>query len=179
VCESIEEMRKLGLVVEDALCVIDREQGGEANLAKVGCALRSLFRQHELENLAAETLAADGRRGVVGLRVPAGASFKGGEVSLRIAMKAGAGSSAGRHEALRRQSLGSIGYMAGAGFMAAALVARVLGFRFESHPRTVGLVAAAIAGGLILGDVVLDVLGAVHQDAVRGGPARRRTSGGS
>jgi len=52
VCESIEEMRKLGLVVTDALCVIDREQGGEANLAKVGCTLRSLFRQQELESLA-------------------------------------------------------------------------------------------------------------------------------
>jgi orotate phosphoribosyltransferase len=52
VCESIREMRKLGLVVEDALCVIDREQCGEANLAKLGCTLRSLFRQQELESLA-------------------------------------------------------------------------------------------------------------------------------
>lgn len=52
VCESIEGMRKLGLVVEDALCVIDREEGGEANLAKVGCTLRSVFRQQELESLA-------------------------------------------------------------------------------------------------------------------------------
>ena len=52
VAESVEEMRKLGLVVEGALCVIDREQGGEANLAKLGCSLRSLFRQQELESLA-------------------------------------------------------------------------------------------------------------------------------
>ena len=52
VCESIVEMRKLGLVVEDALCVIDREQDGEANLGKLGCTLRSLFRQQELESLA-------------------------------------------------------------------------------------------------------------------------------
>jgi orotate phosphoribosyltransferase len=52
VCESIAEMRKLGLVVEDALCVIDREQSGEANLARLGCTLRSLFRQQELESLA-------------------------------------------------------------------------------------------------------------------------------
>ena len=52
VCESIEEMRKLGLVVNDALCVIDREQGGEGNLAKIGCTMRSLFRQQELESLA-------------------------------------------------------------------------------------------------------------------------------
>jgi orotate phosphoribosyltransferase len=52
VCEAIGEMRKLGLVVEDALCVIDREQRGEANLAKLGCTLRSLFRQQELESLA-------------------------------------------------------------------------------------------------------------------------------
>lgn len=52
VCESIQEMRKLGLVVEDSLCVIDREEGGEANLAKVGCTLRSVFRQQELESLA-------------------------------------------------------------------------------------------------------------------------------
>lgn len=53
VCKSIEEMRNLGLVLEDALCVIDREQGGEANLAKLGCRLQSLFRQQELESLAA------------------------------------------------------------------------------------------------------------------------------
>ena len=59
VCESIEEMRRLGLVVEDALCVIDREQGGEANLARVGCTLQSLFRQHELETLAATTPGDD------------------------------------------------------------------------------------------------------------------------
>jgi orotate phosphoribosyltransferase len=49
VCESIDAMRRLGLVVEDAVCVIDREQDGAANLAKVGCTLRALFRQKELE----------------------------------------------------------------------------------------------------------------------------------
>jgi orotate phosphoribosyltransferase len=51
VSESIEAMRRLGLVVEDAVCVIDRDQGGSANLAKVGCRLRALFRQEELERL--------------------------------------------------------------------------------------------------------------------------------
>ena len=41
-CESIAEMRKLGLIVDHAVCAIDREQGGEDNLKKIGCSLRLL-----------------------------------------------------------------------------------------------------------------------------------------
>jgi hypothetical protein len=156
----------------------------------------------------------------VGFRVPAGARFRSGEVSLRIAMgvaqrlgwrvhdpqrddyvppselepgpplrEAIAGLLGEAHQEgwrrflsrtirrLRRQSVGSIGYIAAAGFIAAAVGGRIIGYRFESHPRLVGIVAVAIAVSLILGDVVLDVLGEVHQDAVRGGAASRRTSG--
>ena len=47
--ESILEMRNLGLVVDHAICVIDREQGGETNLTEIGCSLRSLFRLSDLE----------------------------------------------------------------------------------------------------------------------------------
>lgn len=158
----------------------------------------------------------------VGFRVPAGARFKSGEVSLRIAMSVagqlgwrvydpqrddyvppselepgpplreavagllaearqeGLGRLLGRTgRRLRRQSLSSIGYMAAAGFIVAALAGRLLGFRLESHPTLVAFVASAIAVGLIIGDVVLDVLGEVHQDALRQGASSRRTSGWS
>ena len=53
VCASVEEMRELGLVVSDALCVIDRQQGAHENLKKIGCSLRSVFTLAELEELRA------------------------------------------------------------------------------------------------------------------------------
>jgi hypothetical protein len=68
---------------------------------------------------------------------------------------------------LRRQSVASVGYMAASGFITAAVAARLLGYRFELYPRTIALAASALAAVLLLGDVVLDVLGAVHQDALR------------
>jgi orotate phosphoribosyltransferase len=49
VVSSIEDMRKLGLIVKDVLCVIDREQGGREKLTEIKCSLSSLFTMTELE----------------------------------------------------------------------------------------------------------------------------------
>jgi orotate phosphoribosyltransferase len=54
VCKSVEGMRKLGLLVTDVVCVIDRQQGGEENLKKIGCTLASVFMLEELEQLTSE-----------------------------------------------------------------------------------------------------------------------------
>lgn len=45
---SVAELRKLGAVVEDVVCVIDRESGGVENLAKEGLTLHALFTMSEL-----------------------------------------------------------------------------------------------------------------------------------
>jgi len=52
VCSSIRQMRTLGLIVEDVICVIDRQQGGRENLEKIGCSLNCLFTGEELQSLA-------------------------------------------------------------------------------------------------------------------------------
>lgn len=52
VAESIIHLRELGAKVELAVCVIDREQGGSDNLAKVNVELRSLFKMSELKELS-------------------------------------------------------------------------------------------------------------------------------
>ena len=49
---SVQQMRELGFVVEDVVCVIDREQGGRAAIEAIGCTLRSVFTLAELEALA-------------------------------------------------------------------------------------------------------------------------------
>jgi len=51
VCASVKQMRELGLVVEDVVCVIDRQQGGRENLKEIGCSLASVFTLDELESL--------------------------------------------------------------------------------------------------------------------------------
>ena len=45
---SVAELRALGAVVTDVVCVIDRESGGVENLAKEGLKLHSLFTMSEL-----------------------------------------------------------------------------------------------------------------------------------
>lgn len=45
---SAAELRALGAVVTDVVCVIDRESGGVDNLAKEGLRLHSLFKMSEL-----------------------------------------------------------------------------------------------------------------------------------
>ena len=48
VCKSIKQMRELGLIVQNAACVVDRQQGGKKNLQDIGCSLASVFVMHEL-----------------------------------------------------------------------------------------------------------------------------------
>ena len=48
VCSSIKQMRSLGLIVKDVICVIDRQQGGRENLKRIGCPLNCLFTGEEL-----------------------------------------------------------------------------------------------------------------------------------
>ena len=52
VVASVEEVRALGLVVNDVLCVIDRQQGGAENIGALGCSLSSVFTLDVLERLA-------------------------------------------------------------------------------------------------------------------------------
>jgi orotate phosphoribosyltransferase len=53
--KSIEDLRGEGALVGVALCVIDREAGGAANLLEIGVELRSLFRIAELDQPGAKT----------------------------------------------------------------------------------------------------------------------------
>jgi orotate phosphoribosyltransferase len=46
--EAVEALRDAGLVVENAVCVVDREEGGEAALARHGVALAPVFRAGDL-----------------------------------------------------------------------------------------------------------------------------------
>lgn len=50
ILESVAALRHAGAVIEHVLCVIDREAGGPANLAKAGLELRPLFRKSELQS---------------------------------------------------------------------------------------------------------------------------------
>jgi orotate phosphoribosyltransferase len=50
---SAQDLRAEGAVVEDALCVIDREGGGADVAASEGITLRALFTMRELELAAA------------------------------------------------------------------------------------------------------------------------------
>lgn len=54
--ESVSALRDAGLVVRNALCVVDREEGGADALARLGVRLRALYRASEL--LAARKSAA-------------------------------------------------------------------------------------------------------------------------
>jgi orotate phosphoribosyltransferase len=46
--EAVSALRNEGLVVRNAVCVVDREEGGSDALARSGVRLRSLFRASEL-----------------------------------------------------------------------------------------------------------------------------------
>src|SRR3954471_4294573 len=52
VVTSVQQMRELGFVVEDVVCVIDRQQGGREAIEGIGCTLQPLFTLAELEALA-------------------------------------------------------------------------------------------------------------------------------
>lgn len=49
IIQSVAELRKLGAVVSDVLCVIDRGAGGPASLAREDLALHALFTMAELK----------------------------------------------------------------------------------------------------------------------------------
>lgn len=46
--EAVSALRDEGLVVRNAVCVVDREEGGSDALARLGVRLRTLFRASEL-----------------------------------------------------------------------------------------------------------------------------------
>ncbi len=46
--EAVSAVRDEGLVVRNAVCVVDREEGGSDALARLGVRLRPLFRASEL-----------------------------------------------------------------------------------------------------------------------------------
>jgi orotate phosphoribosyltransferase len=50
ILDAVRALRGEGAVVEDVVCVIDREAGGRENLAKEGLSLVSLFTKSELQN---------------------------------------------------------------------------------------------------------------------------------
>jgi orotate phosphoribosyltransferase len=49
---SAEDLRGEGAIVEDVLCVISRQQGGEEKLAAAGLNMKSLFTSADLKNSA-------------------------------------------------------------------------------------------------------------------------------
>jgi len=48
--EAVSALREAGLAVETAICVVDREEGGAAALARHGVALSPMFRASDLQN---------------------------------------------------------------------------------------------------------------------------------
>ena len=46
--EAVDALREAGLEVPNAVCVVDREEGGADALARLGVRLRSLYRAGEL-----------------------------------------------------------------------------------------------------------------------------------
>jgi orotate phosphoribosyltransferase len=56
--EAVSVLREQGLVVRNAVCVVDREEGGSDALARLGVRLRALFRASEL----LETRKSAGKR---------------------------------------------------------------------------------------------------------------------
>jgi orotate phosphoribosyltransferase len=58
--EAVSALRKEGLVVRNAVCVVDREEGGSDALARLGVRLRTLFRASELLELRKSPGKRDG-----------------------------------------------------------------------------------------------------------------------
>ena len=57
--ESTKELRVLGAIVEDAICVIDRASDASENLRKQGLRLRAIFTMSDLKRSAEPSRAAD------------------------------------------------------------------------------------------------------------------------
>jgi orotate phosphoribosyltransferase len=58
--EAVSALRDEGLVVRNAVCVVDREEGGSDALARLGVRLRGLFRAEELLELRKTAANRDG-----------------------------------------------------------------------------------------------------------------------
>ena len=58
--ESVSALRDEGLEVRNAVCVVDREEGGSDALARLGVRLRALFRAEELLELRKTAAKSDG-----------------------------------------------------------------------------------------------------------------------
>jgi orotate phosphoribosyltransferase len=58
--ESVSALRDEGLVVRNAVCVVDREEGGSDALARLGVRLRPLFRAADLLELRKTAAKHDG-----------------------------------------------------------------------------------------------------------------------
>ena len=58
--EAVSALRDEGLVVRNAVCVVDREEGGSDALARLGVRLRALFRAEELLELRKTAAKSDG-----------------------------------------------------------------------------------------------------------------------
>jgi orotate phosphoribosyltransferase len=58
--EAVSALRDEGLVVRNAVCVVDREEGGADALARLGVRLRALFRAEELLELRKTAANRDG-----------------------------------------------------------------------------------------------------------------------
>ena len=54
IVKSVEAMREVGLVIEDAIVLIDREQGGVENLAAAGIKAHSVFRLDQILDVLVE-----------------------------------------------------------------------------------------------------------------------------
>jgi len=51
ILHSVEDLRKEGAIITDAVCVIDREAGGKEKLAEAGIRLHPLFTMSELKRI--------------------------------------------------------------------------------------------------------------------------------
>lgn len=58
--EAVSALRDEGLVVRNAVCVVDREEGGSDALARLGVRLRALFRAEDLLELRKTAAKLDG-----------------------------------------------------------------------------------------------------------------------
>jgi orotate phosphoribosyltransferase len=57
---AVSALREVGLVARNAVCVVDREEGGSDALARLGVRLRALFRATELLELHKTAAKRDG-----------------------------------------------------------------------------------------------------------------------
>ena len=47
ILESLEVLKKNGIKVKKAICIVDRQEGARVNLSKAGCSLVSIFKKKD------------------------------------------------------------------------------------------------------------------------------------